>query len=214
MYDCANIEMRELLPERLHDTLDALTRARVDAHLAECEECSAEYALLRSAHEVMRGAHVPRVNTSAIVAALPRPSRMVNRASTRRGNSMVWRAAAALTVVSLGGISFAALRDSAVSGIESPRLLADTSSPNIAGAAASAVTPQPGESAASVASGEALVAGRGRGLSAGGALADLGDAQLEALLGDLDHIEAAPVAEPEAMSGSRLVSGSSTGSEE
>ena len=47
MHDCDNGDVRDLLPLRLHGTLDALGHARVDAHLAQCASCVEELALLR-----------------------------------------------------------------------------------------------------------------------------------------------------------------------
>ena len=46
MSDCANVEIRELLPEYLHDRLGAPQRALVEAHLSDCEDCSAELGTL------------------------------------------------------------------------------------------------------------------------------------------------------------------------
>lgn len=213
MSDCANIEIRELLPERLHDALDAEARALVDAHLATCDDCAAEFALLRAARDAMRATVVPRIDTASIVAALPRPTRVVSAPTVVRRNRMVWRIAAAISIISLGGISFATMKG--VGGGEGATATL-TSDPQ---ATASA----PSESVAAVApasSAQPAVAQtpstdtRARGLSLGGGLSDLGDAQLQSLLGDLDKLEAAPVAEPESMTGSKLVSSSGTGSEE
>ena len=47
MFDCANVEMRELLPELASGTLDAATRARVEQHVASCVECASELETLR-----------------------------------------------------------------------------------------------------------------------------------------------------------------------
>ncbi|OYV74079.1 MAG: hypothetical protein B7Z72_01020 [Gemmatimonadetes bacterium 21-71-4] len=55
MTDCPNAEVRDLLPDLLHDRLDEATRMRVEAHLRACEECRGELALLRS----LRAAAVP-----------------------------------------------------------------------------------------------------------------------------------------------------------
>ena len=69
MTDCSNVEMRELLPDLLHDRLDAASRAVAQAHVAACEECAAELELLRRAQLAMRRA--PAVDVARIVAALP-----------------------------------------------------------------------------------------------------------------------------------------------
>ena len=48
MSDCPNAEIRDLLPDLLHDRLDAPTRARVLAHVDGCADCRSELELLRS----------------------------------------------------------------------------------------------------------------------------------------------------------------------
>src|SRR5574338_1269240 len=98
MFDCANVEMRELLPELAAGTLDARTRARVEQHVAACAECASELETLR----LVRGADggAPRVDVSRIVASLPKPSapaRPVTGARPVR-RWMDWRIAAALTM--------------------------------------------------------------------------------------------------------------------
>ncbi|MBC7897580.1 MAG: zf-HC2 domain-containing protein, partial [Cytophagaceae bacterium] len=61
MSDCMNIEVRERLPEWLHDALPAGERAVVDAHLATCAECAAELEVLRVALATMRARPVPHI---------------------------------------------------------------------------------------------------------------------------------------------------------
>src|SRR5215218_3140480 len=72
MRDCEKMNVRDLLPDYAHGALAGAERARVEAHLGECDACRAELALLRA----MRAAHpVPAVATpdiARIVAALPR----------------------------------------------------------------------------------------------------------------------------------------------
>ena len=68
MFDCANVEMRELLPDLAAGTLDAATRARVEHHVASCAECTSELETLR----LVRGA----VETEAI-APLPLKGRRI-----------------------------------------------------------------------------------------------------------------------------------------
>jgi len=68
MRDCANVAMRDLLPDLLHDRLPAALRAEVTAHVAGCADCRAELAILRS---VVAMSVVPRVDAARIAAALP-----------------------------------------------------------------------------------------------------------------------------------------------
>ena len=69
MRDCENAEIRDLLPDHARGALTGVERSRVEAHLAACEACRAELALLRA----VRSAHpTPAVNVARIVASLPR----------------------------------------------------------------------------------------------------------------------------------------------
>jgi anti-sigma factor RsiW len=107
MIDCPNGELRDQLPDFIHDHLDAATRAAVAAHVAACAACAAELALLGELRESMQAA--PQVNVSRIVAALPAPSH--GSRTTRRARSpwLDWRIAAAIAVIAVGGGSAAIL---------------------------------------------------------------------------------------------------------
>lgn len=210
MTDCPNVAMRELLPELLQDALTDAERAEVEGHLATCEDCAAELALLGSARRAMRAVRVPALDTASIVAALPRPSvhRPESRSTVRtegRRSSSFFRIAAAVTFVSLGGMSLAIARsyfgtspaaivDSAISG-ESAQQAALQAAPPLA----SADTPITRNATA-------------RAMSVHTALGDLNDAELESLLSELDQLEAAPLAEPESTPGGVVVGNATAGS--
>lgn len=98
MRDCSNGEVRDRLPELMHDRLEGEALAVVQTHVAACADCQAELALLKQ----IRGAAVaPRVDTSRIVAALPRYRAMP--AWRRAMGSAQLRAAAAAVVLLIGG---------------------------------------------------------------------------------------------------------------
>ena len=61
MSDCPNDEIRDLLPDLLRDDFAAAERARVEAHLATCVDCTDEVALLRASRRAL-GVGVPAVN--------------------------------------------------------------------------------------------------------------------------------------------------------
>src|SRR5689334_723978 len=72
MRECDNADLRDLLPDYARGALSGAERARIEAHLAACEPCRAELALL----DHVRSAHPqPAVDVARIVAALPRPPR-------------------------------------------------------------------------------------------------------------------------------------------
>jgi len=200
MFDCANVEMRELLPEMAAGTLDASERARVDAHVIACAECASELETLR----LVRGAFAaPAVDTQRIVAVLPKPlAGAVTITTTAPVKRWVdWRLAAALTMITVGGLSVAVVQRR---GSDATGVAIDSG----------AVTPAARSGDRAVDSPDTL-AGRGtrsdtgreptapgsRGpaspraqLSFNGGVGDLDDASIQALLGALEEIDRAPVA--------------------
>ena len=82
MNDCPNAEIRDRLPDLLHEHLDAGARAQVMAHVERCADCRAELALLREARSLL--ATAPLVDVGRIVRALPSPAAArLARVSTR-----------------------------------------------------------------------------------------------------------------------------------
>jgi hypothetical protein len=102
MRDCSNGEVRDRLPELMHNQLAGETLALVRGHVEGCADCRAELALL----EQLRSASVaPRVDTSRIVASLPRYRAVP--AWRRVANAAPFRAAAAAVILLAGGYMFA-----------------------------------------------------------------------------------------------------------
>ena len=101
MTDCPNGDVRDLLPDLLHDRLSPAVRREVEAHVSGCDDCRAELALLGAMRSTLRRA--PQVDVAAIAAAIP-----PYRAPARRAWAG-WRAAAAVLLVA-GGTSVAVLR--------------------------------------------------------------------------------------------------------
>src|SRR5215207_4192764 len=69
MRDCANVEVRDALPDLVHDQLPAAERERVLAHVASCADCTDEVALLSGARRVLDRA-APTVDAAAIARAV------------------------------------------------------------------------------------------------------------------------------------------------
>ena len=65
MTDCPNAEMRDRLPDLLHERLEKSVRAAVMAHVDQCEDCRAEMTLLRDARSALSPA-VPAIDVAAI----------------------------------------------------------------------------------------------------------------------------------------------------
>ena len=68
MTECTNIDIRDILPEFIHGTLDGSASERVRAHLEGCSACTEEVQLLRSIRFL---AVTLRVDVARIAAAIP-----------------------------------------------------------------------------------------------------------------------------------------------
>ena len=124
MNDCTNAEIRDQLPDLLHDRLTVSVRDVVVAHVADCADCREELELLRGVRVAML-ARTPRVDVGQIVASLPKPAGAqtaptaaiaavtpitpITSARSRRLMRVDWRIAAAVTFLAVGGSSVALL---------------------------------------------------------------------------------------------------------
>ena len=183
MSDCPNVEMRETLPELLHGKLDAALASRVRAHVAVCAECAAELELLQRVQR--RYATTPAIDTAAIVRALPAPR-------ARRASSLGWLKGAATIVLLLAGAFVMRAVTSGSDGLgDSTQMVLQ---PADTGPAVTQVADTP-------ALRQRALAPRVLAMSLS-ELDDLDAEELESLLGALDGIDAAPVAEPDSLIGS------------
>lgn len=191
MTDCPNAEMRDRLPDLLHERLETSARAAVMAHVDQCNDCRAEMVLLREAR-VALSPEMRAVDVVAISRVVVERTRRPVAGSARRSPWMDWRIAASVALLVVGAGSVAVFVRSHET---QPRLVsvADTASavPNAARSetVAAAPAPRPGTTpAVTAASAE---------LSAAAPVGDLSEGDLRALLRDLDQIDAVPSAEPE-----------------
>src|SRR3569833_2675599 len=112
MNDCMNAEIRDQLPDLVHDRLSAGARAIVIAHVDACVDCRDELELLRDAKTLFaRG--IPRVDVAYVVGALPKapaPRAATRLEPARRKRAWTdWRIAAAAALVIAGGGSYAVM---------------------------------------------------------------------------------------------------------
>lgn len=199
MIDCANVRIREALPEYIHGQLDIRQRLLVQAHLAGCDACSAELAVLERCRAVM--AATPAVDTARILAALPAPrsghgrldpSQLPASAATLHigggrpalWQRRAWRAAAAVLLM-VGAAGVLVMR-----GGQWP-----TSERAFRGGSVAAGGASGAGDSSLLASSDVGQAPRAP-LSLGGGLSDLSDAALSALLNEVDDVEALPLEEP------------------
>ncbi|HEV8233601.1 MAG TPA: zf-HC2 domain-containing protein, partial [Gemmatimonadaceae bacterium] len=111
MTDCPNAEMRDRLPDLLHERLDASARAVVMAHVDGCDDCRAELMLLREA-SVALTSDVRGVDITSITRVVIGLTAGAQEPTRRRARSpwMDWRVAASIAVLAVGGASFAVVR--------------------------------------------------------------------------------------------------------
>jgi hypothetical protein len=198
MNDCSNAEIRDRLPDLLHERLDASVRAVVIAHVSGCVDCRDELELLRSVHKTLI-AQTPRVDIAYVIGALPKaPAARPQIQPAARRRWADWRIAAAVTVLIAGGSSLAVLRrgpDIANAPVQiadsTPTRPVSPIASETAGSAAAKTSPTNANRVETVAAAdepEDDVDGRFGGLS---------DEQMQSLLGEIDKLQAVPVSEPE-----------------
>jgi predicted anti-sigma-YlaC factor YlaD len=189
MTDCPNAEMRDRLPDLLHERLETNVRAAVMAHLDECDDCRAEIALLREA-QVVLSREVRAVDVAAISRVVVEKTRA--RVNARRSPWMDWRIAAsiALLVVGAGSVKLLGRSREAPSPVAA---VAGTSSVAPNAARPETVATQPIRPSVA----PPVVAAASAELSAAAPVSDLSEGDLRALLQELDQIDAVPSAEPE-----------------
>jgi len=199
MNDCQNAEMRDQLPDLLHDRLDAAARAMLTAHVASCTDCREELALLRVAYGTLIKA-TPRVDLNFIVEALPKAAPRARTGSVpRRPMWTDWRIAAAGVLLVAGASSYSLIgRHSGISVGDSLVAQVAPSGDSITQLAqqaeSAAATPLPGREAviADVAPEPSETSGLGTSR-----LGDLNEKQLKALLTEIDQLQPTPITEPD-----------------
>jgi hypothetical protein len=205
MNDCPNAEIRDLLPDLLHDRLDVSMRAAVMAHVDACVDCRAELELLRVVHGMLVS-QTPRVDVDYVVNALPKRAAQPVRAAPRRRVWSDWRIAAAVTVLAVGAGSFAVLRQGTTQPITDSTYASAPSTPSLGPPLRdTGTTLKPAAIPGAVAMREStpnpqrIVASADDqpGLATSARLTDLNERELKALLSEIDQLQAVPITEPE-----------------
>jgi hypothetical protein len=187
MNDCPDGEIRDLLPDLVHERLDAAELDRLKAHITGCADCTAEIALLARIRASAEG-RAPVVDVNRVVSSLPR----AGRSSTRWSRNAGVRLAAGLVVLlaSASWLRQASRSDESQSTVDQPVVVAQ--GPTVQGAeSAQAVTSSPRAIRARTAT-----AASGRQISIDDDLTDLSDRELESLLGALDSFDGVMRVEP------------------
>lgn len=195
MTDCPNGGVRDALPDYLHDRLEPARRAEVESHLASCDACRAELSLLHDLRATMRRG--PVVDVAAIAAAIP-----PHRPRTARARVTGWRAAAAVVAIAVGGTSIALLRSRVPVAPADVAPYVRAESVASRGAPTIAAAPSRPESAAAVRAAPARppehAVTNGELAMASGAIGELSDGELSALVDGIESLDALPSTEVEA----------------
>ena len=181
MTDCTNLEMRDVLPDYARGALTGSPVTAVEQHLASCASCRAELAAVRSALAALGAA--PRVDTARIVAAVGQ-SRRTRQRTTQR----VWLAAASIVAIAGAAVLARSVANDPASPAVPPVVIAQDDSAPGTRVVSTPNAPSP-----------PVRQDGGAELVVGGGVADLADADLEALLGMLDGLDAQIDVEPAAL---------------
>jgi len=201
MNDCSNADIRDQLPDLLHDRLTVSARAVVLAHVEGCTDCRDELELLRGVLGALV-AQTPRVDIAYIVGALPKaPARTTAPSVAAKRRWADWRVAAAISVLVAGGSSVAILNRAP--GVPNGELAAravevadtQTATPSVV----RSTTPVVSAKSAAVARETIASVDQDATTDAGpdGRFGGLTETQLNALLSEIERLEAVPITEPE-----------------
>lgn len=170
MHECRSPEMKDRLPDLLHEQGSAEERIRIRTHVESCESCRSDLELLRRIRAV---APAPRIDAARVASSIPRYATGWRRAT----RSPVLRIAAAILLV-VGGLTI--LSDAPATDTPE-RSVAVTP---VVPAPVASLPAQPGAKEAP------RVAPRATELAVGDHLSDLSDSDLRELLAALGGIEA------------------------
>ena len=178
MTDCDNAEVRDLLPDLAAESLAPAEMVRMQAHVDRCTNCAEELALIRTARAVRPRAVT--IDIAKIVAQLPKPTANRRHSSFAPGRG-VWRMAAAIGVLVVGGWSVLIVRSGGLGMIANGRADSLRLSDLPAGVTAPAIT---------------MTAGNAAGTAVSfGSLSDYTDEELQRVLDRLDKWDGATSSE-------------------
>jgi anti-sigma factor RsiW len=185
--------MRDQLPEYVHGVLSADAAARVDAHLAQCEDCRAEAALLGRVRAALSQG-TPVVNVAAIVAALTAPPIVARRGAASPATAR--RAPRRFAVTAAWQYVAAAALVLAVGSTALWRAAPEPVGQRVADSSSAAVVPG---NRTAVPAATPVSVQLENGMTFGGGLSDLSLNDLESLLGQMDSVRTLPSSNPESM---------------
>jgi len=189
MNKCIELDIREILPDLLHGKLDAAASARVEAHVASCEECTEDLEVLRKVRSAV--VFIPPIDVDRVVRQLP-PYRMIVPAARApaRSRAVSWLVAASLVVVVLGGGSLLMIQPKPPA-----RRVVILDRPDQQGATSRLQLPKHVPTV--LLKPPVVLEPRPHALAMATGVDGLSDGNLRQLMSDMDHFDALPATEPE-----------------
>jgi hypothetical protein len=190
MNKCAEVDVKEMLPDLLHGKLDARARARVEAHVATCEDCAEELEVLRTVKSA--AVFIPAIDVDRVVRQIP-PYRAIVPAAQAPARSRVvsWLVAASLAVVVLGGGSLLMIQQKPlpqrVGNVDSSKSRSKPGEQGVRNTTPPSVTSR----------GTASAGPRPHALAMATGVDGLTDNNLRQLMNEMDTFDALPTTEPE-----------------
>jgi anti-sigma factor RsiW len=183
MNECIDRDIRDMLPDLLHRTLRSEDRERVEFHLATCETCREELAVLRTVKTA--AVFAPAIDVGRIVRQIPPYQRIAPSVEAPARNRVVrWLVAAAMAVLVIGGGSIVLNRSGtpAAVAVDYPSTVPPANS---------------GESVPTPAVVETPPAPAPRNLALAADVASLSDGDLVQLMNEMETFDALPATEAE-----------------
>jgi anti-sigma factor RsiW len=186
MNECADRDIKELLPDVLHRTLRSDDRERVELHLATCDSCREELAVLRMVNSA--AVFAPAIDVGRIVQQIPPYQSIVPGVRVPARNRVTqWLVAATAALLLVGGGSLVLKRPS--SGTATAVATDNT------GVVVEPGTPS--QSPVDRQSVTATTASSPHTFALASDVAALSDGDLVQLMNEMDDFDALPASEPE-----------------
>ena len=191
MNKCTELDIQEMLPDLLHGTLGADARARVEAHIASCEDCAEELQVLRTVKSA--AVFVPAIDVDQVIRQIPPYRTIVPAAQAPARSRLVsWLVAASLLVVVLGGGSLLMIQKPPMVGeVATVGNLPSKNGVSTRKGSATDVAPKVSTTAPTIPTKPAPHA-----LALASAVDGLTDNNLRQLMNDMDSFDALPTTEP------------------
>ncbi|HET7614688.1 MAG TPA: zf-HC2 domain-containing protein [Gemmatimonadaceae bacterium] len=187
MNECMARDIQEMLPDLLHTALPADQRERVEQHLAACESCREELAVLRTVRDA--AVFAPAIDAARIARQIPPYRAILPAPAPARSRVAQWLVAATAAVLIIGGGSVVMNRGSAT-----PDKVAVAAPPTDSGASQPDRVPAPGEATVASAGSQSAQVPT---FALASDVASLSDGDLVQLMNDMDDFDALPAAEPD-----------------